>query len=788
MLRNYIRFAFRNFRKYKFHSFVNILGLTIGITAVILISLFIKFHYSFDNFHDNLDNIYRVSIESERNGESRGNSPVFVAPLAEAMYNDIPGITDYCRVSTPRSSYFYSDNIPYKISGICFADSTLFNMFSFDLYEGYNKTALANPFSIVLTETESERIFGNVNPLGKTLLLDNKTPYTVTAVAKDAPANSHLEFNALISFSTLYSEPGHYMDWNGGNQYIHYVTLANSVNPDEIEAKLPEFMWKYINKDLADIGIKLTPELQSFADIHLKYADNPAELMTNIKIFSVVALLILIIASANFINFSTAKSVKRSGEIGIRKVLGAHRTKLVYQVLTESLLVTTLAVMLSLILVELVLPAYRNLLGEQIPSYNLFNTSYLAGIISIIFITGILAGFYPAIHLTRFEPVKVLHGTSVTGKSKTIFRNTLIVVQYTIAIALILTTTFVIQQLNLIEHHDTGFNKNDILVLNLSTTELQDNSTLLKAQISNLPSVKSVAAASDIPYKGFTSNGYFPEGYSEPVMINVVDVDADFLNTFDLSLVEGRNFPDNIGSSTTDYIVNEAFARTMDWQRTVGKSVERNGNHIIRGVVKDFNFASLYNEIKPLIITSRPYRNRFDYLAVKMNMSNVSRTLNNIERIWSASAPNNPLEYWFLDDAFNQTYKDQVNFRKGFSVLSILALVIAVLGLIGLTSFTTEQRIKEIGIRKILGASVFDVVKNLSKTYIYIVSIAIAIAWTASYYFVSMWLEQFAYRIDQSYLIYLLTGLTALIIAAATTTAVVLKAANANPVDALKYE
>lgn len=788
MLINYIKLALRNFVKHKFHSFVNVLGLTIGITIVLLIVLFIRFEYSFDGFHNNADNLYRVNIASERNGEFRGESYVFVAPLAEAMYNDLPGINNYCRISTPRSSYLYSDNQPYKIAEIRFADSSFFNVFSFELVRGNSDECLTEPHSIVLSEKEALRIFGRKNAIGETLLLDNKSPYKVTGIVKDIPANSHIKFNALVSFSTLYNEPGHYMDWNGGNQYIHFVLLNKETTSNNIEAKMPEFMYKYINKDLEDIGIKLSAELHSFTDLHLKYNNYSANLNNNIAIFSVTAVLILLIACVNFINFSTAKSIKRAKEIGIRKALGAHRSKLIYQFLSETLLLTTAAVIISLILVELLLPGFRNLVGEQIPPLNLFDMTYLLCILIIIPVTGLLAGFYPAFHLTKFEAVKVLHGSAVSGRSKTTFRNALILVQYTVAVVLIIGTVFVIKQLKLIKEYNTGYNKDNILILNLSTEELQHKSILLKKQLLGLPEVNNVSAASDIPYKGFESNGYFPEGYTEPLMINVVHVDSDFFNTFDLRLTEGTNFPSTSAGTPSDYIVNEKFVSAMGWESALGKTVRRNGLHQIRGVVKDFNFASLYNSIKPLIITAQPYRGRFDYLAVKMNMANTSKTVEQIESIWNKAVPNNPFEYWFLNDAFNQVYKTEQKFKQGFGILASVAILISLLGLTGLISFTTEQRIKEIGIRKILGATGMDIIKSLTKTYLIILCFAVVAAWSISYYFVDIWLQQFAYKIDQSIWIYLLSGLAALLLSAISVTAVVTKSVNSNPVESLKYE
>ncbi|MBN1300482.1 MAG: ABC transporter permease [Melioribacteraceae bacterium] len=788
MFGNYLKLALRNFSKYKLHSFINLFGLTIGIAATILIMLYIGFQLSYDNFHADSGNIYRISVKSYRNGELKYDSYEFVPPLSEAMYHNFPEISNYSRFSVYKTSYFYRDGEPYKISNYRYADSTFFKLFSFKIVTGSETKVLSKPFTIVLTQSEAKKIFGSKNPIGKVLMMDNKTGYTVTAVTEDPPDNSHIDYSALVSFSTLYNEPGHYMDWKGGNQYCHYVTLNENATPAQVEAKLPGFMWKYLNEEMSKVGIKYEPYMQKFSDIHLNYNSYSADLKINLSVFTVVAAMILFMACINFINLSTAKSIRRSGEIGIRKVLGAYRSTLIKQLLVESMVITFAAVVLSLLLVEIVLQVFRDLTGENIPALDMTDINHFFLLILLLFLIGLLAGSYPAFFMTKPQPVKPLQNHEFSGKPRTRFRNLLIIFQFTIAAALIISTLFIMKQLSHIRNYDPGFYKKAILVTNLSTDELKLKCSLLKKEISNLSFVENSSAISEVPFNGFTSNGYLPQGLTEPIIINVVDVDSDFLNTFGLELIHGINFIKNSNADDEDYIINESLSDALNWDSGIGKRIVRNGVHNVRGVIKDFNYASLYNRIEPLIITNKPNGNRFDYLAIKINLHNIRASVEQIGKIWNNIAPNNPFEYWFLDDAFNNVYQKEEKFRQTFSILSILAISIALLGVIGLLSFTTEQRIKEIGIKKVLGASLADIIYDLTKSYLIIIGASVLAAWVIAFLFVSDWLGQFAYRIDQSLWIYIISGAAVFVISFVSIFAAIVKAGRLNTADALRYE
>ncbi|MFZ5517869.1 MAG: ABC transporter permease [Candidatus Zhuqueibacterota bacterium] len=787
MLKYYLKIAFRNIKMSKGYSLINIFGLATGMACSILILLWIFNELSYDNFHEKGDSIYRVSIINKKEGKVQYDSPQFVPPMGPAMKKDFPEIKNYARISTRRVAYLDYNGRSVKVGEISYADSTFFDLFSFKLVQGDGRTALVEPFSIVLTKEAAGLLFGAAEPFGAILKINNNM-YKVTGIMEDPPANSSISFNALISFSSLYEDPHNYMDWNGGNQYYTYVELHEKTSAADVNEKFPDFMWRYLDKNFADIGLKHEAYLQPLRDIHLFYNDYTGSNVTNIYIFSGIALLILVIACINFINLTTARAGRRAREVGVRKVLGAQRQGLIRQFMSESLLFVVVSFVAAVVLAKLFFPTFHYLVNTELNTSLLFNFPVLAGIFGLMILVGIIAGSYPALYLSSFQPATTIKGSPGKGAGNFKSRNALVVFQFFISLTLIICTIFINQQLRFMKNKELGFNKENILILPLNGESVQDRVGLLKEQLENIPGVVSATAVSQAPYRGLTRNGYFPEGSTTLEMIHVVDVDEDFLKTFEIELVAGRNFSEEITTDKAAYLVNETLAKSLKWDNPLGKIIRRNGEHTIIGVVKDFNFATLHERIEPLIITNMPWLNRFDNVCIKINSENVPATIQSIKSAWTTVSPALPFDYYFLDDSFDNLYKFEQRIQKIFFYFSCIAIIIALLGLFSLASFSVEQRVKEIGIRKVLGASEFQVVYILSRQIIGLVIISAIVAVPIAFFIVRMWLQHYAFRIHISPLVFLLATLGTLVIAFLTVSYQTIRTAQTNPVDALKYE
>lgn len=792
MLKEYLKTALRNHRRNKFHSGINIFGLAVGFTAVILILLYLYGEFTYDDFHKNKNELYRVSIKRFREGKLDGDGPQFTPPLGPAMMKDIPGVKNFARISSERVGYLAYNKEPLKVEDMYHADPSLLDIFSFPLVEGDTKTALTQPYTIVLTEQTSKKLFGNdpdhyQNAVGKIIRIDNKQDYTVTGIAKDPPLSSTIHFNALISFASLYNDPNLFLGWDGGNQYTTFVLLDKKTTADAVNAKMPALLWTPINEKYAKAGAKLEAYLQPLSKLHLYHEENSASLRTNMSIFTIVAVFILLIACMNFVNLATAKASKRAKEVGIRKVLGAGRKKLVGQFLAESLLLTLTAFVISVVLVLLSAPLYEQVFGKPFALPGSMNFTLILTTVLLFFVVGIGVGIYPAFYLSHFDTIRTLKGM-LTKEGKPYLRNALVIIQFTISIVLIASTLVIFQQQQYIKNKKLGFTKDNIIVLPLTGDEAQANSGFLKQQFEKLTEVPSISASSDIPHRGFTTNGYKPEGVENYMQIHVVDADEDFLNTFNIPILEGRNFSKEQPLDKTGFLINETLANMLGWKNSVGKKIERNGVHEVIGVVKDFYFASLHDKIGPMIITNQPWHDKFDYLAIHYNSAHTPQLLDNIKKQWQKTVPSTPFDYWFLDDSFNQLYISEQQFQHGFLYSAILAIVLAVLGILGLVSFSVERRTKEIGIRKVLGASSLGVASLLSKDFLKLVVLANIIAWPLASYFMHKWLEDFANRIQLSWWVFVVAGIAAIFIALITVGLQAVKAALANPVKNLRIE
>ena len=789
MFRNHLKTALRSLFSNKIYSAINIVGLAVGLTAVILILLYLRHELTYENFHENADHVYRISVLTQRGEIEEEDSHVFTPPIGPAMKQAFPEVDNYTRLSTAREVYGFYEREAHKIENLQYADSTLFDLFSFDLLAGHPSTILSAPYTIVLSQALATRVFGEKNPLGEIIALDDGQGYEVTGIVADNPVNSHLQFDALVSFNSLYEDPSMFLGWDGGNQYITYIKLKENTRPEAVEAKFPAFMWGHINETYADYGLELKPYLQPLKDLHLFHNPYSKNLRTNLGVFGLVGLLILFIACVNFMNLTTAQASRRAKEIGVRKVLGAKRKNLVQQFLGETYLITTLAFLLALFLAVQLYPLYGTLLGKELIIFSLFDWPTTGMLLLLLLLVGLAAGSYPALYLSSQEILKVIQGVLFKGRrSKNYFRNGLIIFQFTISAAMIVSTIFISRQIHFMQNKELGFDQEQILILPLVGEVTQRNVVELKQELLQLAQVKQVSASSEVPGRGLTANGYTPEGEEQPLTINVIDVDERFMDIYGLKLSEGRFFSADHSTDDKAYVVNEAFLKMMNWQDPIGKVISRNGDHRVIGVVEDFHFDPLYREIKPLILTNKPWQDRFDFLAVKLNPGPPDVGIAAIQDAWSSVSPNAPLDLWFLDESLDQTYRAEMSFRKLFLYFSTLSILIALLGIWGLAALSLRQRTKEVGIRKILGASITQLITLLSREFLLLVTLALAFAFPISWLAMNYWLDNFAYTAGLSWWVYLVGGMTVLLVAFLTVAIKALYAARANPVEALRYE
>ncbi len=788
MLKSYFKTAWRNFLKNKLFSAINLIGLSMGMAAVLLIGIYFQNELSYDTFHKNKDSVYRIGFEFFNQGKSLGKGPVFTPPFGPDAQNEFPEIQSFCRISVHHEVFMVKGENKIKSSDICFADSTFFKLFSFKLRSGNPETVLRQPYSIVLTKTLSDKLFGNEDAIGKTVRLDGENDYMVTGVADAAPDNSQIGYEALISFSTLYKDPVKYaMDWNGGNQYITYLKINNPSNAASLEKKFPAFLWKNINSLYEKRGMKIVASLQPLQDIHLKYDGDSDNTRTNLYVFGVVAILILIISCVNYVNLTTAQASSRFKEIGVRKILGGLRKQLTGQFLGESLLITSFAFMLSLLIVYAVTPLYAQILGRPL----MLSEGSLLFLILLAFLVilsiGVGAGSYLAFYLSSLNVSKTINASAAKSKHSG-FRKGLIIAQFAITTALMTCTLIINLQLQYTKSKSLGFDKEHIIALPLTGDQSKDAAFVLKQQIAGFADVETVSAVSEIPHDGIQNNGFVPEGDTKAIIIHQLDADDDLLKTFRFRMLSGSYFSKDKPTDADGYIINETLAKMLGWENPIGKTISRNGNHKVIGVMQDFIFSSLYEKIGPLIITNHPWQNRYDYLAVRYKSNSPAPLLAQIKDKWQNIVADAPFEYWFLDEAYNNLYKDEERFQRIFFYFSLLSILLSLAGIFGLVTLTIQQSTKEIGIRKVLGAGISDIVKLTTRSYLLLIVAASAIAVPFAWYYMNSWLQDFEYRMTLSWWMFVIAGIVTLLIALTTVSIQALKAAKVNPVKSLKTE
>jgi putative ABC transport system permease protein len=807
MLKSYFKIALRNLVRFKAYSTINITGLAIGMACCILILLYVFDELSYDRFNENSDRIYRITIDGTLGEKNTFRAAVSPAPMRNTFlqeYPEVEAVTRFKSFGFPVMRY--GDKV-FSEEKFFWVDSTFFDVFTVEFVRGDPKTALTQPESVVLTEKMAKKYFGDEDPVGKLINSDNERDYKITGVVKEFPVNSHLHFDFLASISTYsFVEEQGWLD----NDYYTYILLREGFPSEQFEAKLRGVVEKYVfpvlerflnvsMEDLKKSGARYEYILQPLTDIHL-YSNLDVEIEPNgdiayVYIFSLIALGILLIACINFTNLSTARSSNRLKEIGVRKTLGSSRKQLVKQFLTESVLMTFIAVIISLIIIEVTLPFFRELVNKHL-TFGFFTSAFsIPLLILFILLVGTIAGAYPALYLSSFNPVKVLKKKIGNSGKSPWLRSGLVVVQFAVSITLFIGTIIVYNQLNYISNKKLGFNDEQVVVVK----KTDDIGRYMESFRNDLKSVSGVINASNsniIFGEDLGNTAYRRYGTTDNHLMNIMFADYNFASVYGIEMVQGRYYSEYYGSDTSAVVMNETAAKELGvYDNPIGKLIEHpHGDgeapdvYTVIGVMKDFHFQSLHRRVEAIII--RLYNpGRFGRnVSVKINPYNISKKLEDIEEVWHKYAGNQAFEYTFFDEEFAKVYEVEKRTEIIVSVFSVLAILIACLGLFGLAAFTTEQRTKEVGIRKILGASVPGIVFLLLKDFAKWVLISNIIAWPIAYFALSRWLEDFAYRIDVSLWTFISASIAAMLIAIFTVSYQSIKAATANPVKSLRYE
>lgn len=795
MIKNYLVLAVKHLRKQRVFSFVNILGLTVGITCCFMIFLFILNELSYDNFHKKGKSIYRVMRVGNLNGAVR-EIPYLSPPYGPALKNDYPdAVQQSVRVMKDNNLISYK-NISFNEKEMYLTDENFFTFFDFQLLRGDKSSVLKDPNSIVLTETTARKYFGKEDPIGKILEFNKQLQLKVTGIAADVPTNSHLQFHMILPLE-LYRpmQPEWFTQWPNNSMFT-YVQLNPVVNAKQLEKQFPAFMDKYLGEYYATAGFKMGLTIKPLKDIY--FATDALDRSVKhgnkkmVYIFMSIAILILIIACINFINLATARATDRSKEVGLRKVLGAVRGQLISQFMMESVLYATVACILSVAAVKLLMPAYTNLLGYELPSFwnNLLVYAFIVGVILVV---GLLAGSYPAFLLSSFKPIESLRGKLRKGNSGAFFRKGLVVFQFGISVLLIICVVIIMSQMNYIRNTDLGFSKEQSLIVRFDNLSISGNRQQFKNRLKAIPAVQSVSLMSGEP-------GGFHDGYSfesearpnEKFLFNTEFTDHDFVKTLGVKLIAGRDLSENYKTDSAEAVlINRRAASALGYtpEQAIGKWIRNLGRDSLRraivGVVEDYHYSTLKDKIGPLVIS--PGRDK-RLAMIKIKSTEAKSAINSIKKVYTSIAPDYPFEYSFLDEGFDRLYKTESKQQSVLSVFSVIAIFIACLGLFGLASYTALKRTKEIGVRKVLGSSVRNICFLLSKDLLKPVLIGTLIAMPVGYYAMTKWLEGFAYRINFQWWMFALAVLTAIMIALLTVGLEALKAALANPIKSLRME
>jgi len=800
MIQNYLKTALRLLIRQKSYSMINIGGLAIGMSVCILILSYVIHELSFDKFHEKSDQIYRVGLNATVGGNIM-NLAVTSAPMGEALREDFPEVIDNTKFVIASGQEFEVGERKFIQDGILYADSSFLDIFSFKLIQGNRTEVLLNPRSIVLTETVAKKFFGENKAVGEVIRIDNEIAYTVTGVLQDIPPNSQIQFQLIVSMDIRDPSSRLYGSNSWGNIMMYsYVMLDKNADYLKLQEKFNDFKIRH-TQQLIDMGVHFDLFLQPLTSIHLysnleREGDNKGDI-TYVYLFSAIATFILFIACINYMNLASARSFKRAKEVGMRKIHGAIRSQLIRQFLGESILFSIVAFVLSIIIVQITLPMFNNLVYQNDSSLDLFsNKLTIIGVfVAITFIVGILAGSYPAFYMSSFSPIAALKGEKVKGKKKSLLRNILVVIQFSIAVTLIICTSVIYKQLNFMQNKDLGFKGENRIIIPIRSESLRKKSEVLRNEFIALSDVEKVSITNGAPGIGMSGSGYYPEGgdNNNPVIIYNSTIDDQFVETMGMEIVIGRNFSHEFGTDTSAVLINEELAKRYNWDDPIGKKLSVNvGDSVPRidfkvvGVLKSFHFRSLLTKVEPFAYHYR--QSNMQYVLIKLNAKNKESALKKVEEKWAELSNNAPFDYLFVDENFKKSYFSYIRMGILFTAFTLIAIFIACIGLFGLASFLTELRTKEIGIRKVNGAGVMKILRLLNTDFLKWVCIANIIAWPVAWYFMTEWLKNFSYQISLSWYYFAFGALLSILIALITVSYQSIKSATQNPVDCLRYE
>jgi len=807
MFKTYFKIAWRNMKRHKAYSGINIFGLGIGIAACLLILQYVSFELSYENFQVNKDRIYRVEQDRYDNGKLSTQWAAGAFAVGNSFKDAIPEIQDYVKVVQNGHVTTDVNNEPLKIEKVFFASSSFFNIFTYPLIAGDKNTALKEPNTTALSETTARRIFGSTNVVGKTLQLNRNSNYAITAVYKDAPVNTQLKPDILLSYATFVkmstdssgNGPENAWEWDG---CLTYLLLRKDANPQSVEKKFPPIVEKFVGADMKKYNSSVTYNLQPLKDIHL-YSHYMMEPGLNgdgktVYLLLGIAFFIVIIAWINYINLATARAITRAREVGVRKAIGSQRKQLVLQFLSESALMNGIALVLALVIVLIAIPGFNELSGQQI-SFSLFDQSRFWLSLAGLFIAGVfLSGLYPAFVLSGFKPIEVLKGNMGSTQQNSILRKSLVIFQFAASLFLLIGTVTVYKQIQYMRKQSLGINIEQTLVVSppivgIDSTYLQ-KMTAFKEELSQYPSIKSVTVSTSIPREpvGWNAGGIKLVGADENTQkqYRVIGVDYDYMKTYGLKLIAGRIFSKSFGTDDSAVIFNRKAVEQLGFNKpeeALNKRIDFWGSvYTIVGVTQNFHQQSLREAYDPLILRLIPGVN--GYLSVKTDGAQASNTIRVLKSAWNKFFPGNTFDYFFLDDHFNDQYKSDQRFGQVFGLFTSLTILVACMGLFALASFTTFQRTKEIGIRKVLGASVFNILKLLYREFALLLLIAFVIAVPLAWLTTSNWLQGYAFRISMHWMFFLLPFIFMIVIAFITVSFQTIKAAMANPAKSLRTE
>ena len=797
MIKNYFKIAIRNLMRHKAFTAINIAGLATGLTCCLLMILHIQHELSFDRFHSKSDRIVRAIMEYSINGSAGMKGDYTSTKVLPSFKRNFPEVESGVRVSHEGRLVRVGDKV-FNEKGFVFADSTFFDVFDFQVIEGNRKSLLESPNQIVLTATSAKKYFGGESPVGKTILIGSgQMPFKVTGVVEDCPSNSQIDFDFLASFSSLgTAQEETYFNAN----YTTYLLLKSPSSLATLQPKITPFMKKEL---INEKGVNVTYDLEPFTRIHLYSpydAIVPNSNIVYVYIIGAIALLVLIIACFTYINLSTARSIERAREVGVRKVAGAGKYQLFRQFISESFVLCFLSLLISIGFAALLLPSFNQLSGSFLKISSLFNWPIIVTAFLLVLVISLLAGSYPALVLSNFQPVKVLKGSFKNTSSGTMLRQSLIVFQFVVSVFLIISTLVISGQLHFIQNKKLGYDRDHVIVMNIDS-KILDKKEYVKTVLKSNPDILGVSVANSSPVNiigGYSMEKGLVPGVNGEVGVNAGQIDEEFIKVNGLSIIAGTDLTrqDMLDASKEDqsknyhhFILNETAVKNLGWtpQQAIGQKMmlgeQRPGE--VKAVVKDFHFASLHTAIQPLVLFEDGWGSE---MLVKVNGQHLSKTIDFLAAQWKGFAPHRPFEYRFVDDDYNRMYDSEMKTGKVFNVFAGIALLLACLGLFGLSAYTVKQRVKEIGVRKVIGASATSIVFLISNTFLKLVLIAFLIACPIAYWAMNKWLQGFVYRIDLSYWFFIVAGISAVVIALLTVSIQAIKAAVANPVKSLRTE